>query len=127
MVGQRFATILKDHPWFKVTALAASGRSAGKTYEEAVACRWAMKEPIPEDMAKLLVYDAQADMEKVVSLVDFVFCAVNMKSEEIIALEEAYAKLECPVISNNKEHRGTPDVPMIIPELNANHHQVIEH
>ncbi len=127
MVGQRFTTILKDHPWFKVTALAASGRSAGKTYEEAVAGRWAMKEPIPQDMAKLPVLDAQADMEKVVSLVDFVFCAVNMKSEEIMALEEAYAKLECPVISNNKQHRGTPDVPMIIPELNADHHKVIEH
>ena len=127
MVGQRFTTILKDHPWFKVTALAASASSAGKTYEEAVAGRWAMREPIPADMAKLPVYDAQADMEKIVSLVDFVFCAVNMKSDEIMALEEAYAKLECPVISNNKQHRGTPDVPMIIPELNADHHQVIEH
>ena len=113
MVGQRFTTILKNHPWFKVTALAASASSAGKTYEEAVSGRWAMNEPIPSDIAKLTVFDAKADMEKIVSLVDFVFCAVNMKSDEIIALEEAYAKLECPVISNNKEHRSTPDVPMI--------------
>ena len=127
MVGQRFTTILKNHPWFKVTALAASARSAGQTYEQAVAGRWAMQEPIPAEMAGLPVYDAQQDIDKVVSLVDFVFCAVNMKSEEIIALEEAYAKKECPVISNNKQHRGTPDVPMIIPELNADHHQVIEH
>ena len=127
MVGQRFTTILKNHPWFKVTALAASARSAGQTYEQAVAGRWAMQEPIPADMAGLPVYDAQKDIDKIVSLVDFVFCAVNMKSEEIIALEEAYAKKECPVISNNKQHRGTPDVPMIIPELNADHHQVIEH
>ena len=121
MVGQRFTTILKNHPWFKVTALAASASSAGKTYEMAVSGRWAMNEPVPSDIAKLTVLDAKADMEKIVSLVDFVFCAVNMKSDEIIALEEAYAKLECPVISNNKEHRSTPDVPMIIPELNASH------
>lgn len=127
MVGQRFTTILKNHPWFKVTALAASARSAGQTYEQAVAGRWAMKAPIPAEMAGLPVYDALQDIDKVVSLVDFVFCAVNMKSEEIIALEEAYAKKECPVISNNKQHRGTPDVPMIIPELNADHHRVIEH
>lgn len=127
MVGQRFATILKDHPWFRVTALAASAGSAGKTYEEAVAGRWAMKEPIPEAIAKMPVLDASADMEKIVSQVDFVFCAVNMKSEEITALEEAYAKLECPVISNNKQHRGDPDVPMIIPELNGGHHEVIAH
>ena len=127
MVGQRFTTILENHPWFKVAALAASAKSAGKTYEESVAGRWAMKQPIPADVAKLPVYDAQADMEKIVSLVDFVFCAVNMKSDEIMALEEAYAKLECPVISNNKQHRGTPDVPMLIPELNADHHQVIAH
>ena len=127
MVGQRFTTILKNHPWFKVTALAASASSAGKTYEEAVSGRWAMNEPIPSDIAKLTVFDAKADMEKIVSLVDFVFCAVNMKSDEIITLEEAYAKLECPVISNNKEHRSTPDVPMIIPELNASHHEVIAH
>ena len=127
MVGQRFATILENHPWFKVTALAASARSAGKTYQEALEGRWAMQAPIPPAMAELPVYDAQKDIDKVVSLVDFVFCAVNMKSEDIMALEEAYAKKECPVISNNKQHRGTPDVPMIIPELNAEHHKVIEH
>lgn len=127
MVGQRFATILENHPWFKVTALAASARSAGKTYQEALEGRWAMQAPIPPAMARMPVYDAQKDIDKVVSLVDFVFCAVNMKSEDIMALEEAYAKKECPVISNNKQHRGTPDVPMIIPELNAGHHQVIEH
>ena len=127
MVGQRFATILENHPWFTVTALAASARSAGKTYQEALKGRWAMPTPIPGSMAGLPVYDAQAAMEKIVSLVDFVFCAVNMKSEEITALEEAYAKMECPVISNNKQHRGDPDVPMIVPELNADHHQVIAH
>ncbi len=127
MVGQRFATILENHPWFKVTALAASARSAGKTYQEALEGRWAMEAPIPPAMAELPVYDAEKDIDKVVSLVDFVFCAVNMKSEDIMALEEAYAKKECPVISNNKQHRGTPDVPMIIPELNAEHHKVIEH
>lgn len=127
MVGQRFTTILKNHPWFKVTALAASARSAGQTYEKAVEGRWAMKEPIPAEIAELPVYDAQQEIDKIVSLVDFVFCAVNMKSEEIMALEEAYAKKECPVISNNKQHRSVPDVPMIIPELNADHHEVIEH
>ena len=127
MVGQRFATLLEEHPWFEVKALAASARSAGRTYIEAVAGRWAMPTPVPANMAELPVYDAQADMEKIVSLVDFVFCAVNMKSEEITALEEAYAKRECPVISNNKQHRGDPDVPMNVPEQNADHHQLIAH
>ncbi len=127
MVGQRFTTILENHPWFKVTALAASARSAGKTYREAVEGRWAMKTAIPSGVAELPVYDAEKDIDKMVSLVDFVFCAVNMKNEEILALEEAYAKRECPVISNNKQHRGTPDVPMIIPEINADHASVIEH
>ena len=126
MVGQRFATILENHPWFKVTALAASGRSAGKTYREALGGRWAMKTPIPASMADLPVYDAQKDMEKVVSLVDFVFCAVNMPGDEILSMEQAYAKMECPVISNNKQHRSFPDVPMVVPELNADHVQVIE-
>lgn len=126
MVGQRFTTILENHPWFTVTALAASANSAGKTYREAVGNRWAMKTPIPSSMADLPVYDAEKDMDTVVSLVDFVFCAVNMKSEEILELEEAYAKKECPVLSNNKQHRGFPDVPMIVPELNADHAQVIE-
>ncbi len=127
MVGQRFALLLENHPWFKVTALAASARSAGKTYEEAVKGRWMMTSPIPSSLAEMPVLDAEKEIDKVVSLVDFVFCAVNMKSEDILALEEAYAKRECPVISNNKQHRGTPDVPMIIPEINAEHASVIEH
>ena len=126
MVGQRFATILENHPWFKVEALAASARSAGRTYEEAVGNRWAMKTPLPAALAKMPVYDAEKDIEKIVSLVDFVFCAVNMKKEEIRALEELYARHECPVVSNNSAHRSTPDVPMIIPEINADHVAVIE-
>ncbi len=126
MVGQRFALLLAEHPWFNVTALAASSRSAGKTYEEAVGSRWAMKDPMPENLKKLNVYDATADIDKVVSLVDFVFCAVDMKKEEILALEEMYAKKECPVISNNSANRKTPDVPMVIPELNSNHIEIIK-
>ena len=94
MVGQRFATLLENHPWFKVTALAASSRSAGKTYREAVGTRWAMATPMPESMADMTVFDAVADQNKIVSLVDFVFCAVDMKKDEIRALEESYAKLE---------------------------------
>ena len=126
MVGQRFATLLENHPWFEVKALAASGRSAGKTYEEAVGERWAMSTPMPESMKEMIIFDAAADVEKVASLVDFVFCAVNMNKDEIKALEEAYAKAECPVMSNNSANRGTPDVPMIIPEINADHAAVIE-
>ena len=125
MVGQRFATLLENHPWFEVHALAASSRSAGKTYAEAVGNRWAMTTPMPESMASMVVMDAPADLEKITSLVDFVFCAVDMKKEEIRALEETYAKAECPVISNNSAHRGTPDVPMIIPEINADHAEII--
>lgn len=125
MVGQRFATLLENHPWFEVHALAASSRSAGKTYAEAVGNRWAMTTPMPESMASMVVMDATADVEKITSLVDFVFCAVDMKKEEIRALEETYAKAECPVISNNSAHRGTPDVPMIIPEINADHAEII--
>ena len=125
MVGQRFATLLENHPWFEVHALAASPRSAGKTYAEAVGNRWAMTTPMPESMASMVVMDATADVEKITSLVDFVFCAVDMKKEEIRALEETYAKAECPVISNNSAHRGTPDVPMIIPEINADHAEII--
>lgn len=127
MVGQRFATLLEHHPWFQVTALAASGRSAGKTYREAVGDRWAMKTPMPESMAEMIVLNADdpADQKKMVSLVDFVFCAVNMKKDEIRALEETFAKLECPVISNNSAHRATPDVPMVIPELNDQHTAII--
>jgi aspartate-semialdehyde dehydrogenase len=126
MVGQRFATILENHPWFTVTALAASARSAGQTYEKAVSGRWLMKQPIPANMADMTVYDAEKDIDEITSKVDFVFCAVNMKKDEIKALEELYAKHECPVVSNNSAHRGTPDVPMIIPEINADHTDVIE-
>ena len=125
MVGQRFATLLENHPWFEVHALAASSRSAGKTYAEAVGNRWAMTTPMPESMASMVVMDATADVEKITSLVDFVFCAVDMKKEEIRALEETYAKAECPVISNNSAHRGTPVVPMFIPEINADHAEII--
>lgn len=125
MVGQRFITILKDHPWFEITVLAASPQSAGKTYIEAVGSRWAMAEPIPENVQNMTVMNAEADVQAIAAQVDFVFCAVNMKKDEIRALEEAYAKAECPVISNNSAHRAVPDVPMIIPEINADHAQVI--
>lgn len=125
MVGQRFAALLEKHPWFKVTVLAASPRSAGLKYVDAVGARWCMPTPLPENMANLTVMDATADIEKIAAEVDFVFCAVDMKKDEIKALEEAYAKAECPVISNNSAHRFTPDVPMIIPELNAAHAEVI--
>ena len=125
MVGQRFALLLHDHPWFNVTALAASSSSAGKTYEEAIGSRWAMKSPIPENLKDMTVFDAEADIDKITAAVDFVFCAVNMKKDEIKALEEKYAKHECPVISNNSAHRFTPDVPMIIPEINADHAEII--
>ena len=124
MVGQRFATLLENHPWFTVTALAASARSAGKTYKEAVGNRWAMQAPMPKSMQDMIVYDAN-DVQTVASKVDFVFCAVDMKKDEIKALEEAYARAECPVMSNNSAHRGTPDVPMIIPEINSEHAKII--
>ncbi len=126
MVGQRFALLLANHPWFNVTALAASPRSAGLTYEKAVENRWAMTDPIPESLKDMVVMDAVGDIEKVTSLVDFVFCAVDMKKDEIRALEENYAKHECPVISNNSAHRGTPDVPMVIPEINSEHINIID-
>ena len=125
MVGQRFATLLENHPWFLLTVLAASARSAGKTYREAVGKRWLMSSPIPEKMADMIVLNADTDVEKIASMVDFVFCAVDMKKEEIKALEEAYAKAECPVVSNNSAHRGTPDVPMVVPELNPEHTEII--
>ena len=124
MVGQRFITLLENHPWFKLTALAASARSAGKTYEDAVGSRWLMKTPMPEAVKKMVVLDA-SKVEKVAAQVDFVFCAVNMKKDEIKALEEAYAKAECPVVSNNSAHRMTPDVPMVVPEINADHLEII--
>jgi aspartate-semialdehyde dehydrogenase len=125
MVGQRFATLLEGHPWFEVTTLAASGRSAGKTYAQAVEGRWAMKAPIPKKLEGLTVLDATADLKKIADSVDFVFCAVDMKKDEIKALEESYAKAECPIISNNSANRFTPDVPMIIPEINADHAGII--
>ena len=126
MVGQRFVTLLENHPWFKLTTLAASGRSAGKTYEEAVGSRWAMTTPMPESVKKMVVLDA-SKVEEVASQVDFIFCAVNMPKDEIKALEEAYAKAECPVVSNNSANRFTPDVPMVVPEINPEHFAVIEH
>ena len=125
MVGQRFITLLADHPWFEIHALAASARSAGMTYEEAVGSRWAMKTPIPEKVSKMVVMDA-SDVKNVSDLCDFVFCAVNMKKDEIKALEEAYAKTETPVISNNSANRGMADVPMLIPEINPEHAHAIE-
>lgn len=125
MVGQRFASLLENHPWFTVTALAASSRSAGKTYQEAVGSRWTMATPIPAAMKDMIILDAQKDVDKVTALVDFVFCAVDMKKDEIRALEEMYAKAECPVMSNNSAHRSTSDVPMIIPEINADHAKII--
>ena len=124
MVGQRFVTLLENHPWFKLTVLAASGRSAGKTYEEAVGPRWAMTSPMPESVKKMVVLDA-SKVEEVASQVDFIFCAVNMPKDEIKALEEAYAKAECPVVSNNSANRFTPDVPMVVPEINADHIEII--
>ena len=126
MVGQRFVTLLAQHPWFHLTALAASSRSAGKAYGEAVARRWVMDQPLPPDAAALTVLDAEADAEQLASQVDFCFCAVDMKKEETQALEERYARLECPIVSNNSAHRWTEDVPMVVPELNAEHLEIID-
>ncbi len=125
MVGQRFLTLLEDHPYFEVTALVASSRSAGKTYTEAVGERWKLSQPMPEAVKNMVVMDA-ANIDAVKPLVDFVFCAVDMKKDEIRALEEAYAKAEIPVVSNNSANRWTPDVPMVIPEINDSHLEVIE-
>ena len=125
MVGQRFVTLMENHPWFQLAAIAASPRSAGKTYEEAIGSRWAMDTPMPEEAKKMVVLNAEADVEKIASMVDFVFSAVDMKKEEIQALEEEYARHECPVVSNNSAHRWTPDVPMVVPEINPEHIQVI--
>ncbi len=126
MVGQRFALLLSKHPWFNVKVVAASSRSAGKKLKDAIGNKWAMQEPIPEEIGELTVMDATNDVEKIASMVDFVFCAVNMKKDEIKALEEKYAKAECPVISNNSAHRGTEDVPMVVPELNPEHIEIIK-
>lgn len=126
MVGQRFISLLENHPWFEVVTIAASERSAGKTYEEAVGKRWKMTTPMPEKVKKIVVMNVN-EVEKVASTVDFVFSAVDMTKEEIKAIEEAYAKTETPVVSNNSAHRWTPDVPMVIPEINPAHFEVIEH
>lgn len=125
MVGQRFLSLLENHPWFEVTTIAASPRSAGRTYEEAVAGRWKMSTPMPEAVKKIVV-KAVSDIEAVGSEVDFVFSAVDMTKEEIKKIEEEYAKAEIPVVSNNSAHRWTPDVPMIVPEINPGHLEVIE-
>jgi aspartate-semialdehyde dehydrogenase len=125
MVGQRFISLLAEHPWYEVVTVAASPRSAGKTYEEAVGGRWKMKTPMPECVKSLVVMNVN-EVEKVAAGVDFVFSAVDMTKDEIRAIEEAYAKTETPVVSNNSAHRWTPDVPMVIPEVNPEHFKVIE-
>ena len=125
MVGQRFISLLENHPWFEVAAVAASPRSAGKTYEEAVGDRWKMTTPMPEAVKNMIVMNVN-EVEKVAAQVDFVFSAVDMSKDEIRAIEEAYAKTETPVVSNNSAHRWTPDVPMIVPELNPEHLEVLD-
>ncbi len=125
MVGQRFITLLASHPWFHIAALAASPRSAGKRYEDAVGAKWAMTSPIPDSVKDMIVLDAEGDLDEMKARVDFVFCAVNMKKDEIKVLEERYAKAEIPVVSNNSAHRFTADVPMVIPEINSAHLGVI--
>lgn len=125
MVGQRFISLLENHPWFEVTTIAASPRSAGKTYEDAVGDRWKMTTPMPEAVKKLIVMNVN-EVEKVAAQVDFVFSAVDMSKDEIKAIEEAYAWTETPVVSNNSAHRWTPDVPMVVPEINPEHFQIIE-
>ena len=123
-VGQRFVTLLENHPWFEVTTLAASARSAGRTYEEAVGSRWKLSIPMPERLKNIVVKNV-SDVEEIAAEVDFCFSAVDMKKEEIKAIEEAYAKTETPVVSNNSAHRWTPDVPVIIPEINPDHSSII--
>ena len=125
MVGQRFSLLLDKHPWFDVVCLAASARSAGKTYKEVAANKWKLKDPMPESMADMVILNAEEDVEKIASMVDFCFCAVDMKKDEIRALEEKYAKAECPIVSNNSAHRHTDDVPMVIPEINPDHIEII--
>ena len=126
MVGQRFVTLIANHPWFELAVVAASPRSAGKTYEEATSGRWYMNSPVPQAAKNLVVLAVDSDISKITNNVDFVFSAVDMSKEQIKALEEAFAKAECPVISNNSVFRETPDVPMIIPEINPEHMSVIE-
>ncbi len=125
MVGQRFISLLEDHPWFEVTTIAASPRSAGKRYEEAIGDRWKMATPMPDSVKDIIVKNVN-EVEEVASRVDFVFSAVDMTKEEIKAIEEAYAKTETPVVSNNSAHRWTPDVPMVVPEINPEHMKVID-
>ena len=125
MVGQRFISLLENHPWYEVTTIAASPRSAGKTYEEAVGGRWKMQTPMPEAVKNIVVMNVN-EVDKVASQVDFVFSAVDMSKEEIRAIEDEYAKTETPVVSNNSAHRWTPDVPMVVPEINPEHFAVIE-
>ncbi len=125
MVGQRFISLMENHPWFQLKVIAASSRSAGKRYEDAVGNRWALETPMPEQAKNIIVKDAAKDVEEIASQVDFVFCAVDMKKDEVLALEESYAKAECPVVSNNSANRWTPDVPMVIPEINPDHIQII--
>ena len=125
MVGQRFISLLENHPWFEVVAIAASPRSAGKTYEEAIGGRWKMTTPMPEKVKKIVVQDV-SNVKEVAAGVDFVFSAVDMTKDEIKKIEEEYAKTETPVVSNNSAHRWTPDVPMVVPELNPEHFEVIE-
>ena len=126
MVGQRFLTILENHPWFKVKIVAASSSSSKKKYKDAVKGRWKLEKEIPKEFQNLIVLDAEKDKEKIAKEVDFCFCAVNMEKEKIKKLEESYAKLECPVISNNSANRQQEDVPMIIPEINPNHIEIIK-
>jgi aspartate-semialdehyde dehydrogenase len=125
MVGQRFVTLLAGHPWFNITVLAASPRSAGKTYEDAVGDKWKLDIPMPDCVRKVVVMDVSC-VKDIAEKVDFVFSAVDMKKEEIKAIEEEYAKAEVPVVSNNSAHRWTPDVPMVIPEINADHYEIIK-
>ena len=126
MVGQRFVSLVNGHPWFQPVVLAASSRSAGKTYEEALNGRWAMETPLPEWAAGMTILDALADASRIAEMVDFVFCAVDMPKDQVLALEDTYARLDCPVVSNNSANRFTPDVPMVVPEINHDHLQVIE-
>ncbi len=126
MVGQRFVILLAGHPWFDLTVVAASARSAGKKYSEAVSAKWAMTEPVPEKAAGLILKNAQEDVEEIAGLVDFVFCAVDMNKDDVRKLEDSYAKAECPVVSNNSANRFTPDVPMVVPEINPEHIKIIE-
>src|SRR5262245_39925766 len=124
MVGQRFVALLEQHPWFRVTEIAASAKSAGQTYREAVAGRWALETKVPERVAELVVKDA-SKVAEIAGEVDFVFCAVDMTKDETRALEDAYAKHETPLVSNNSAHRATPDVPMIVPEVNPEHLELV--